>query len=434
MTPEDGSTALAVAPPPRVEKSPAPRSRPSSRLLQLFPALARARFRVFWLGMAPSMFAIQMGTVAIGFAAFSLTGSATVLGGVSLAQGVPMLLLSLVGGVVADRTSRRLVLIGSQTVLGVSAASIAILAFTGHLAVWELYVLSIAQGTAFSFNMPARQAYIAELVGPSQLRSAVTLNNTTMNFARIAGPSVAGVLLSLPGLGVGGVFAAMAAMYSTVIASLLRLPDSEPRRAGDITGGWSQLVEGLRYIRRTPTLFGLLMLGFIPLFFGLPFQSLLPLFAERVHRMGAPGLGMMGAAVGAGALSGAVAVALFSRSRRLGQLQIVLGIAFGLSLIGFGLAPSFPIALALLIAVGLTSAGYAALNQTLLMDHTDSQFHGRVMSVFLLSYGTVPFATFPEAWLADHIGGPAALALAGAVVSLSVLLVIAFVPSFRRLE
>ena len=380
------------------------------------------------------MFAIQMGTVAAGFAAFALSNSATVLGAFSLAVGIPMLLLSLVGGVVADRAPRRLVLIGTQMMLGIPAAAIAILAFTGHLAVWHLILFGVTQGAAFSFNMPARQAYIAELVGPAMLRSAVTLNNTTMNFARIAGPSAAGALLAVPVLGVGGVFGTMAVLYITVIASLLRLPSSAGQETQPGSGGWTQLVAGLEYIRRTPTLFGLLMLGFLPLLFGLPFQSLLPLFAERVHGVGAPGLGAMSAAVGAGSLVGALVVAAFSRSRRLGQLQVALGVGLGLSLIGFGLTSAFYVALALLVVVGMTSAGYAAVNQTLLMEHTDSQFHGRVMSVFLLSYGAVPFATFPEAWLADLIGGPYAMALAGAMVTLSVLLVVILVPSFRKLE
>src|SRR5438093_11869874 len=131
MTPEDATlsaSALAVGR-PTAERSTA--SARSTRLRQLFPALNHSRFRVFWLGMAPSMFAIQMGTVATGFAAFALSGSATVLGGVSLAQGLPMLLLSLVCGVVADRTSRRLVLIATQTMLGISALAIAALWFTG---------------------------------------------------------------------------------------------------------------------------------------------------------------------------------------------------------------------------------------------------------------------------------------------------------------
>jgi MFS family permease len=403
-------------------------------LQRLFPVLGEPQFRVIWLGMAPSMLAIQMGTVATGFAAFTLSGSATVLGGVSLATGLPMLLLSLVGGVVADRASRRNILLGTQSTLGLSAAAVAVLALTGHLAVWHLYLLGLAQGTAFAFNMPARQAYIAEIVSAAQLRSAVTLNNATMNFARIAGPSLAGVLLAVPALGAGVVFAAMAAMYSTVIAALFRLPEPPARERISRAGGLAQMVDGLRYIRSNSTLRALLIIGFVPLFFGLPFQFLLPVFAERVHGVGAAGLGAMSACVGAGALAGSLAIALFSGSRRLGRIQIALGASFGLSLLGFALAPDFLLASGLLVVVGFTSAGYSALNQTLVMEHTASQFHGRVMSVYLLTYGMIPFATFPEAWLADHIGAPAAMSIAGAIVALSVLLAAVLVPASRRVD
>jgi MFS family permease len=382
--------------------------------------------------MAPSMLGIQMGSVANGFAAFSLSGSATVLGGVSLAIGMPMLFLSLVGGVVADRAPRRSVLMVTQSVLGLSAAAIAVLAMTGHLAVWQLYVLGFAQGTAFAFNMPARQAYIAEIVPPVHLRSAVTLNNATMNGARILGPSLAGALLAVPAVGIGGVFAVMATMYIAVITALLRLPSSVRRAVGERENAWTQLVNGLRYIRSSPALLGLLVLGFLPLFFGLPFQSLLPVFAERVHGVGAPGLGAMSAAVGAGALAGSLAIVLLSRSPHVGRYQIGLCVGFGLSLIGFALAPTFGVAVALLVGVGFMSAGYSALNQTLVMENTDPQFHGRVMSVYLLTYGMVPFATLPEAWLTDHLGPSTAMLFAGTAVTLSVLLVVAVRASTRR--
>jgi MFS transporter, DHA1 family, staphyloferrin A biosynthesis exporter len=407
---------------------------PSGLLGRLFPALGEPQFRTFWLGMAPSMMAIQMGAVAIGFAAFTLSGSATVLGGVSLAIGLPMLVLSLLGGVVADRASRRAVLVGTQTILGVSAAVIAVLALTGHLAVWQLYLLGLAQGTAFAFNMPARQAYIAEIVAAPQLRSAVTLNNATMNFARVAGPSLAGGILAVPALGAGVVFAAMAAMYSGVIAALFRLPAPAVRERSSRAGGLTQLVDGLRYIRSSSRLMGLLVLGFVPLFFGMPFQSLLPVFAERVHAVGAAGLGAMSASVGAGALAGSVAIAVLSRSRHLGKIQVGLGTGFGLSLVGFALSPTFLLALVLLVAVGFSSAGYSALNQTLVMENTAPQFHGRVMSVYLMTYGMIPFATFPEAWLADHIGAPTAMAGAGALVALAVLLAITLIPSSRQVD
>jgi MFS family permease len=373
-----------------------------------------------------------MAAVTMGYAAFDLSGSATVLGFVSLATGLPMMLLSLVGGVVADRAPRRLVLMGTQTTLGLGAAAIAVLALTGHLEVWHLYALGFVQGTAFAFNMPARQAFIAELIPPQLLNSAVAVNNSGMNFARIAGPSLAGGLLSIPFVGVGGVFTTIAAMYGIVLIALVRLPE---RGAGDrVAGrrGWDQLVDGLRHIRRSPALLGLLTLGFIPLLFGMPFQTLLPLFAERVHGAGALGLGVMTAAVGAGALAGSVAVAILARGTGLGLLQAVMGVAFGLALVGFALAPSFVLAIVALVAAGVAYAGYLAVNETLIMAHTDREYYGRIMSVYLLSFGLMPVASFPEAFAADHVGGPATIATAGAIVVASVLLA-QLVPSYRRL-
>jgi MFS family permease len=382
--------------------------------------------------MLPGALAIQMGTVAIGYAAFALTGSATALGGVSLATGLPMLALSLVGGVVADRSSRRAILIGTQTILGLGALTTGALALTDQLVIWHLYVLGAVQGTAFSFNMPARQAFVAELVPATLLRSAVTLSNASMNFARIAGPSIAGGLLAIPVVGVGGVFAAMSAMYGAVLVSLARLPERASNRAPGNTRGWDQLTAGLHHIRSTPTLVALLTVGFIPLLLGMPYQTLLPVFAERVHNTGAFGLGLMNAAAGIGALAGSMTVALAARLPWLSRLQVLLGVGFGLSLVGFGAAPSFTVALALLVLVGFTFAAYTALNMTLVMERAAPQFHGRVMSVYLASFGLLPVATFPEAWIADHVGAPATIAGAGALVVITLVLAAVLVPAYRR--
>src|SRR4051812_40798221 len=167
-------------------------------LLGLYPSLRVGSFRLLWLGMLPATFAFQMSTVAVGYAAFSLTGSATTLGLVSLAQGFPMAGLTLVGGVAADRLPRRTTLIFTQSVLGLVALGLALLAVNGQLAVWHLVVASVLQGMAFAFNMPSRQALIATLVGPRLMRNAVALNNAGMNFSRIAGPSLAGAILASP--------------------------------------------------------------------------------------------------------------------------------------------------------------------------------------------------------------------------------------------
>src|SRR5207253_596382 len=144
-TVEDGDAQRAVV------------SVPRSPLVRLFPSLGEPRFRLLWLSMLPSTLALQMSAVTVGYAAFALSGSATALGGVSLATGLPMLLFGLVGGVVADRAPRRLVLLGTQSTLGIGALAVAALALSNQLAVWHLYALGLLQGTAFAFNMPARQ-------------------------------------------------------------------------------------------------------------------------------------------------------------------------------------------------------------------------------------------------------------------------------------
>lgn len=411
--------------------------RPSSRLLQLYPALENSSFRLLWLGMLPASLAWQMSVVTTGYAALTISGSATAIGLASSAMGLPMLLLSLVGGVVADLMPRRRVLIATQSVLGLASAILAGLTLAGLLQVWHLVALGLVQGMAFSFNMPARQAFIGELVGPRLLRSAVALNNAGMNFCRILGPAMAGGLLAVPAVGVAGVFATMAIMYGAVLVSLFRLPSatssSVARRQIDASG-LEQLVEGLRYIRSSPVLVALLGMALVTVFFGMPYQQLMPLFSERVFQVGAAGLGMLMAAVGVGALAGSISVAALANFPRPGLLQMGVGTGFGLTLMAFALSPSFQLAIALLVVVGFTSASHFSLNNTLIMANTEPRLHGRVMSVYLMTFAVMPIATLPMAWLADQIGERGTVAAAGFVVASLTLGVAALYPPYRRIR
>jgi MFS family permease len=417
--------------------APADAAAAPNRILRLFPSLSVPHFRLLWLGMLPGTLGWQMSVVASGYAAFQLTGAATVLGLVSLAVGLPMLLFSLVGGVLADRFPRRAILLSTQTILGVSAAALALLSLAGALRPWHLVALGLCQGTAFAFNMPARQAYVAELVGGDLLRSAVALNNAGVNFCRIAGPAVAGVLLAVPWIGVAGVFVTMTVMYAFVLSSLLRLPTrpapaaqpDAPRRPA----GFAQLAEGLSYIRSSPVLVALLGLAFAPLFFGMPFQTLMPVFAERVFAAGPSGLGALMAAHGVGALAGSLLVAATPGVRRPTLLQLGFGVAFGVSLVGFGLAPSLELAAAALLVVGAASAAYTALNSTLIMANTEPRLHGRVMSVYLMTFALMPVASMPAAWLADRVGAPSVVVGTGLIVAAVVAGVAVLYPPYRRI-
>ncbi len=410
---------------------------PPSAMLRLYPALGNSNFRLLWLGGMPATLAVMMNQVASPYAAFTLSNSAAILGIVSLAQGLPMLALSLVGGVAADRLPRRFVLIGSQTTLGLAAAALAVLGLTGNLQVWHVVASAFVQGAAFAFNMPARQAYIAELVARPQLANAAALNNAGQNLCRVAGPALAGMLMAVPWIGIGGAFLSIAGMYVLALAVLFRLPGTRRSAASagarGSVGSAAHLLEGLRYVRSNPPIMALIAMNLIVVVFGQPYQTLMPVVSERVFSAGAEGLGLLMAGSGAGALTGAVIIASVSRLRRPATIQVGLAIALGLALVGFSMTRSFPVALALLVVVGFLFSSFSALNNTLLMANTEPRLTGRVMSIYLLTWGAMPVGSLPLAWLAERADAPLALMVSGGLVTALVVALAVLYPHGRRL-
>lgn len=392
---------------------------------------------MLWLGLLPATMAFQMGVVVRPYVAFALTGSAAMIGVVSMANGLPMLLLSLVGGVAADRLSRHRVLMWTHVVFLVSAAIPAILLFSGHLEVWHLLVASLFQGSAMPFNMPARQAYIADTTGRAMLPNAVALNNAGANFGRLVGPAVAGGLLAVPDIGIGLTFLAMALMYLYTLWTLLRLPaDSRAAPAQVQTSrptGVSQLMEGLRYTASSPIILVLLAMASAMSILGMQYQTLMTLFAERVFHVGAGGLGMLMAMAGLGALTGAVAVAASTRFDRPAVLQLGLGIGFSVALVGFALMPSFQLALATLSVVGFCSSAFMGVNMTLITANSPPHLYGRMMSIYMLTFAAQPLGAVPLAWLADVAGAPVSMLVAGSLVLALVAGIAVFYPPYRRI-
>jgi MFS family permease len=282
--------------------------------------------------------------------------------------------------------------------------------------------------------MPARQAYIAELVPRPQLANAAALNNAGQNFCRVAGPAIGGVLLAIPGVGIGGSFLAMAAMYAAALVVLFRLPGGS-RKLGDAprAGSGAHLLEGLRYVRSSPAITALIGMNLVVVVFGRSYQTLMPVFAERVFGVGAEGLGVLLAGSGVGALVGAIVVASLSKFPRPATLQLGLAFALGVALVGFALTRSFPLGVALLVVVGFLFSAFSALNNTLLMANTEPRLTGRVMSIYLLTWGAMPVGSLPLAWLTDRAGAPVAIALAGAIVAIVVVGVALLHPPAHRI-
>jgi MFS family permease len=403
-------------------------------VVRLYPALAVPEFRLLWSMSFPSTMCWSLCAVATGYAALTLSGSATALGVVTSLSGLPMLVLAPLGGVVADRFPRKTVLFFTQSLLASGAIALAILSLLDVLEVWHLGALGLLQGVAFSFNMPARQSLLMEVVGPRLTRSAAALNTMAPNFSRVVGPSVAGIMLATPWIGIAGVFLTMVLLYAIVIASLFWLPPSNrpPRDSGGVRAVWDSLLEGFRYILGSPVHRGLLGAAFVLLVLGAPVLQIMPVFSEHVFEVGATGLGLLLSANGVGALIGSIGVAALTGMRRLGLIQVGFGFGFALSIVGFALAPSMPLALVMVGLFGVFQACYMSINSTMLMGNTEPRLYGRVLSINLMTFAVTPIAALPLAWATDKIDPRTAVGMAGLLMTAALVALALFNPATRR--
>jgi MFS family permease len=385
--------------------------------IRTFQALENDAFRTLWYGMLASYLAMQMSLIARGYLAFHISGSATALGLVTMARGLPQLVLSPFGGVAADRFDKRRLLIATQIGMSITAIVTAALVVLGVIAIWQMVIIGLVEGTIWAFNMPPRQAIVPELVDDDALMNAIAINNAGLNFTRIAGPALAGLLMSIAWVGAGGVFILVALSYTGFILALTRLPRGRavpPKTAGSVL---EQVASGFSYTWRNRPVFLLMLLAFVPIVFGMAYQTLLPVFQKDVLNVGASELGLLFASSGLGALVGSLALASLSGVRRKDALQIGFGVAFGAALVLFALSGSYPLSLALLLLVGLAGNAYTALNSTLIMTATDRAYHGRVMSIYMMTWSLSPLASLPIGMLVDAFGAPATVAVFGVIVT-----------------
>lgn len=415
--------------------APAARRRFAIGVPRTFAALQNRDFRMLWIGTLGSFTAMQMQMVARGYLAYSLTGSATALGIVTLARGLPQLVFTLVGGVLADRVRKRNLLLVTQTATGCISLATAILVFSGHITIWQLVVLGLLEGTVFSFNMPARQAFLPELVGQKDLMNAIALNNAGMNFTRIFGPALAGLMIGIPAIGLNKVFFFMAFCYLLPVSMLTRIQPkfgaAQRKSKGPV---FKELGTGLKYIQQHEVLGMLIVLGFVPIILGFSYMTLLPVFQKDVLHVGPQSLGLLSSAAGIGALIGALFIASFTNIRRRGAMQLVTGAAFGISLVLFAMSRDFYYALGALSLVGFSGSIYQSLNTSLITTRTAPEFYGRVMSVNQLGFSLNMIAPLPVGIAVDQFGAQAVVGTNGVLITLFVIAVATFVTSYRRLE
>jgi MFS family permease len=405
---------------------------PTGPRVTTFASLRNRNYRWFWLSMLASFSGLMMQNLARGWLVYELTSSPFALGMVSAAWGVPMLLLAIYGGAVTDRVSKRNLLIITQITQGIITAIISVLIFTGAIAVWHLMVAAALTGITFAFNAPGRQAFIPELVTGRELMNAIALNSMGTNLMRIGAPALAGVLIAV--IGVAGVYFISVGLYAVAAATLFMVSISGSVQGRSATSVTADVLEGLKYIGRSPVILSLLVLAFVSVLIAMPYMQLMPAFVVDVLDAGAPGLGWLSAAGGTGALAGALVIASLGDFRKKGRLMLGVAFGFGVVLAGFALSTSLPIALVLVFGVGLANNGYLVVNNTLIQTNVPDRVRGRVMSIYVMTFALPLLGALVSGAVAEKIGVPIVIAGSGIVVALFVLALGIFNPRLRRLE
>ena len=373
-----------------------------------FRALRHRNFRLYWFGQLVSLVGTWMQSVAQGWLMHTLTASAFMLGLLGFVQFIPVLPLALLAGVVADRVDKRRMLMVTQSLLLLQATMIATVVSAGTVKPWMILALAFVYGCANTFDMPARQSFVIEMVGREDLANGIALNSAAFNAARIVGPAVAGLLLA--GIGEAGCFWLNALSFLAVIGGLaaMRMPPREPR-AHDAASMRSTLRDGVRYAWRTEPIRNLLVL--LALCAGLGFQVnvLLPVYARDVLHAGPGTYGLLLSAFGAGSLAAAARMTLLHDRWAL-RRHLLLGLTLGgFGMIGFAWIRWLPGMLTMGALSGFGLILYISSTNTLIQMSTADHFRGRIMSLYTLMFvGTAPFGALLAGGIAQRWGAPVA--------------------------
>lgn len=399
----------------------------------LVRALRHRNYRLFFGGQGISLIGTWMTRVATAWLVYRMTGSAFLLGLVSFSSQIPILVLGPFAGVWVDRLKRHRVLVVTQNLSMLQSFALALLALKGMITVHEIIALNLFQGAVNAFDMPARQAFLIEMVeAPEDLGNAIALNSSLVNAARLIGPSVAGLIIAA--VGEGYCFLIDGISYMAVIGSLLAMTvvaREVRRKHGSVI---SELREGWQYVTGFRPIWSILMLLALISFVGMPYTTLMPIFAGKILHGGAHTLGFLMGAVGIGALIGAVSLAARRSVLGLGRVIPATAFGFGASLIAFAGSRHLWLSMLLLIVTGFNFMRQMASSNTVLQTIVDETKRGRVMSFYSMAFqGVAPFGSLMAGAAASRIGAPYTLMIGGAICICGAALFAVQLPTIRQL-
>lgn len=386
----------------------------TNRLLALFPAFAIKNYQYYFIGQLISQIGTWLQIVAQGWLVLQLTRSAFLIGFVAAAATLPSLLFSLFGGVIVDRFDKKRLIIATQTASMILAFTLGILTVLKIINVWEIMILAFLLGVVNSIDMPARQAFVSEMVEPDKVSSAIALNAGIFNAARVVGPSVAGILIAL--VGTGGAFLLNGTSYiAAIIVQFLIIPIIHPKPIHQHP--LEAIRQGIVYTWKHPVVRSLVILTAVVSIFGWSYTTIMPLIAEKIFHQGAAGLGYLYAAAGLGALVATFVVSGFAE--KIASSVFINGgiLLFALSMTAFSSTSNLYFAYIALFfgGFGLLSA-FSVINARI-QHLVEPHFRGRVLSIYLLMFvGLFPLGSLEIGFVSEHIGVQSAIRLGAIIV------------------
>jgi predicted MFS family arabinose efflux permease len=383
-------------------------------LSRVFKGFSYRDFRIMWIGACTSQVGTQMQVLAQSWLVLQLSGSSFLLGLDSFLGTIPIVLFSLVGGVLADRTARQTLLLGSQVVQMTCAFFLATLFATGVVHVWHILALSFVVGTAQSFGGPAYSALIPSLVKPEDLPNAIALNSIQFNLARVIGPVLGALALAI---GAAWCFTLNGISFIAVIITLLIIhPHFVPTRTGESV--LASMRQGFQFIRKQSAMVALIVLAFSMTLLAFPLVVFLPVFAKDVFHAGPQTYSLLLVSLGVGSICGALIVAGLGKYRHQGRAALLMLMALGAAITGFALSRSLALSCVLLFLCGGALLSVFTTVSSLVQMITADQMRGRVMSVYNVAFrGGSPFGSLLMGALVRQFSAPKVVACNGVLLA-----------------
>lgn len=404
-----------------------------------FSALYVRDFRIFWIGQVISFSGSWMQSIAQGWLVYDLTKSPFQLGLVAAAGAVPVLLFTLIGGVVADRVSKKRLLLVTQILSMMPALVLGVLIQLKMVTVGEIMGIAFFLGIVNAFDMPGRQSFLSEMVQKGHLMNAIALNAAAFNGARIVGPVIAGITIAA--VGVAACFYINAASFLAAIVALMMIrgrkgesTSVQERRTlrGNVMVLARDLYDGLRFVKNERNIFRIMLLVATFSLFGIPVVTFLPVFAEDILKVGPRGLGFLAGSSGIGALTAALMVAYLGEIQRKGNFMFAASLTFCVALLAFSFSTNFDLSAATLTFVGWGITSFLAMGNSSIQLTTPDDLRGRVMSVYSLVFlGLAPIGNAVMGSIAHAVGTDWTISIGAAVCLMTILLFSKFLRSMN---